>query len=607
MDIERKGQVRQKVFPEQSIRSHNREQKIQSHAQMLMVLDAMAATSTLSLEEIAVYVVNAVRQGLDLEYLSLLLINEERDRLEPIASNVVTHRKNEKPSGLQLGQGIAGWVAAHGAVLRVGDVSQDPRHTISDSLWPSNVRSELAVPLKVGNRVIGVIDAASPRLDSFSDADEHLLTALAQQLTIVVENTRRYQEAEKQFEEVSALYQLAQRINTSLNIQQVLDSIVWSLKETMGCRGCSIALLDPTDNVLEIRTAAGVERQWERDFRLRLGEGIAGRVALEGTPIYVPNVLEQDDFIYFDPSVQSLLTVPLTLQQRVIGTLTVDSDQVNAFSKSDERLLTIAATQAAIAIENAQLYASLEQRAQNLAEAYADLKRADRLKGEIVQNVSHELRTPLTFVKSYVKLLLDEEIGPLNPEQKKYLEITTKKTDVITQLVNNIMIMQQTDQVLVKRESVSLTELARQAIQEHTAEAQEAGLILIENVDDSPPVTGDKDQLLQVFDNLIGNAIKFSPHNGQITVAVEDIGTMVQASVSDQGIGIPQNQQKRIFERFYQIDGSARRRFGGTGLGLAIVKRILEAHEGQVWVESEPGKGSTFYITVPKVQESQTN
>jgi len=103
------------------------------------------------------------------------------------------------------------------------------------------------------------------------------------------------------------------------------------------------------------------------------------------------------------------------------------------------------------------------------------------------------------------------------------------------------------------------------------------------------------------------NAIKFSPDNGQITVTAKDAKTMIQVSVADQGIGIPKNQQERIFERFYQIDGSPRRRFGGTGMGLAIIKRILEAHDGQVWVESELGQGSTFYITIPKYQRPQAN
>ncbi|MEE8390764.1 MAG: GAF domain-containing protein, partial [Anaerolineae bacterium] len=490
--------MRQKTSASQPTRSYDLEQGTETFARTLAVLDAMAAASTLALEEITDHVVNAVQQSLDFEHLSLLLVNAERGRLEPIGGDVEANLlgKKEKPLELRLGQGLLGWVAEHGTVLRVGDISQDHRHTTTDSLWPSDTHSVLIVPLMAQDRIIGVIDVASSHLDAFSDSDEHLMTTIAQRLSVIVENASQYHGTEKQLAEISVLYQLAQRINASLHVQQVLESIVWSLKQTMECRGCSIALIDPVNNMLEIRTAAGVEHKWERDFRLRLGEGIAGRVALEGTPIYVPNVSEQDGFIFFDPSVRSLLTVPLTLQQRVIGTLTVDSDQTDAFSESDERLLTIAATQAAIAIENARLYASLEQRAQNLAEAYAELKQADRLKGEIVRNVSHELRMPLTFVKSYVSLLLDEGAGPLNAEQKEYLEIVARKIDVVTQLVNNITVMQQAEQILVKREAVSLTELAQQAIQDHTAQAKEAGLTFVENLPSGlPPVVGDQDQL----------------------------------------------------------------------------------------------------------------
>jgi signal transduction histidine kinase len=495
-----------------------------------------------------------------------------------------------------IGEGIVGRVAETGQTLLVNDVSK------SKDL----VGSELAVPIKKTApeyAVIGVLDVQSPEQGAFSQHDVVTMEALADQLGIAIDDVGLYEEIRRHLEELTILYQLARQMNTSLNTQEVLDSIVWSLRQGMGCRGCSIALLDPVDNALEIRASAGVKSRWKRDFKLRLGEGIAGRVALEGTSVYVSDVLELDEFIFFDSSVRSLLTVPLTLQQRVIGTLSVDSDQPGAFSEADERLLTIAATQAAIAIENARLYASLEQRARNLAEAYAELKKADRLKDEIVQNVSHELRTPLTFVKSYVELLLDENAGPLTADQKAYLEIVVEKTAVVTRLVSDIMALQQAEQVPDRRELVSLTEVARRAIRGCAATAEKTGLTLVEHLpDDLLLVTGDEDRLLQVFDNLLGNAIKFSPDGGQIEVTVEDAGAVVQVSVSDQGIGIPKDQQKRIFERFYQVDGSARRRFGGAGLGLAIVKRILEAHEGQVWVESESGRGSTFYFTIPKYQ-----
>jgi len=575
----------------------------QGRLEELIVLDNVAAavTSGLDLEEIADHVITAVQQGRGFEGLRLLLIDREQGVLEPLGHEGQTSLSQPRQGSLELhvGEGLAGWVAENGTAARVSDVAQDPRCT-SGALGAG---SALVIPLAVGDRVIGVLHATSGDLDAFSAEDERLMTTVARQLAFAIENARLHQETEWRLAEVSALYDLARQISTSLDVQEVLDAIVWSLKQAVRCRACSIALLDPVDEVLEIRAAAGIDDRWKRDFQLKLGEGIAGQVALEGQPLYVSDTLELDDFIFFDRSVRSLLTVPLSMQQRVIGTLSVDSDQPHAFSEGDERLLTIAAAQAAVAIEKARLYANLEQRAKHLAQAYAELKEADRLKDEVVQNVSHELRTPLTFVKGYVQLLLEGNGGPLAEEQKEYLSIVAEKTDIITGLVSDIMFLQQADRMPSNKTPVSLTKLAWRALRGCAATAEKAELTLVENLpEDISPVTGSEGRLLQVFDNLLGNAIKFSPAGGTITVTVEDAGAMVRASVSDQGIGIPKDQQERIFERFYQVNGSARRRFSGTGLGLAIVKRIVETHGGEVWVESEQGQGSTFHFTIPKYQ-----
>ena len=567
----------------------------------LSVLDevALAVSSRLDLETVAIRVTNAVRRGLDSANLDLLLVNDKLHTLEQIGDQVDGSTCENELRDSHVDQDIVAWVIEHGAPLRVGDAPRDLDYAAESP----DLRSILAVPLTAGDQIIGVLYASSSRPDAFGGDDERLMITVARQLAFAIENARLHQETERRLVEVSALYELARQMSTSLDVQEVLDSIVWSLKQAVGCRACSIALLEPIEDVLEIRAAAGIEDQWKRNFSLRLGEGIAGRVALEGKPIYVPDVLELDDFIFFDPSVRSLLTVPLTMQQRVIGTLSVDSDRPLAFSTADERLLTVAATQAAVAIEKARLYANLEQRAKNLTEAYAELKEADRLKDEVVQNVSHELRTPLTFVKGYVQLLLEGNAGELTDEQKDYLAIVAEKTDVITGLVSNIMFLQQADQVPGNMKPVSLTKVAWGALRGCAATAEKANLTLVEHLpNDLPPVAGNEARLLQVFDNLLGNAIKFSPDGGRIAVTVEDVGQMVQASVSDQGIGIPQDQQDKVFERFYQVNGSARRRFSGVGLGLAIVKRIVETHGGQVWVESKPRKGSTFYFAIPKYQ-----
>lgn len=548
------------------------------------------------LQEMVGQAIEAIQHSLACDDLSVLIVDEKQGILKPLSHPA------EGDAAFDWDPGLLGWVVEHGQALRVDDVTCDPR---CDAPMPG-IRSALVVPVCDQNRVIAVICLASRQPGAFEAGDERLLVWAAQQIAITVENARLRHEMERRLEEVSALYQLAEQVGVSLDVQEVLESIVQSLKRAMQCRGCSIALLDAEKAVLEIRASAGIDEKWVQAFELQLGEGIAGKVAQDGMPIYAPDILACESFITFDPSVRSLLTVPLMLQQRIIGTLTIDSDQPDAFSKMDEHFLTIAAAQAAVAIEKARLYASLEQRAQNLAEAYTEIKRADRLKGEIVRNVSHELRMPLTFVKSYVDLLLEEHAGPLSDLQKHYLVIVAEKTNHVTRLVSDIVSFEQVDRTPCRREPVSLTDLAQQCLERYATLAGENGLFLIEAwPDDVPLALGDRDKLVQVFDHLVKNAIKFSPEGGRIVVSIEETETSIQVAISDEGIGIPQDQQTHIFERFYQVDGSARRRFGGAGLGLAIVKRIVDAHEGKIWVESMPGQGSTFYFSIPRYQPPQ--
>ena len=273
---------------------------------------------------------------------------------------------------------------------------------------------------------------------------------------------------------------------------------------------------------------------------------------------------------------------------------------MDAFSDDVGRLLSIAASQAAVAIENAKLAQGLKERAEKLEEAYVELQEADRKKDEFVQNVSHELRTPLTFVKAYVELFLDGALGPINDSQRESLGIVIRRTESITRLVNDILILQQLDRGSMEMKALAIGDLVLSAVQSARPTATQAGLkIQTEIAEGLPLAYGDIDRLHQVLDNLLGNAIKFSPDGGTITVRVYPLDDAIRLEVADQGIGIPAAKIDKIFERFYQVDGSSRRRFPGTGLGLAIVKRIVEAHNGHIWVESVEGQGSTFFFTLP--------
>jgi signal transduction histidine kinase len=425
---------------------------------------------------------------------------------------------------------------------------------------------------------------------------------LAGQLAPRIENARLYQETQQRLAEVSTLYAFAEKLTSSLDLPELLDLICVTLKQVLECRGVSISLLVPDTQVLEIRAAAGLQTKWREAAKLKVGEGISGKVAATASPIYVPDARSLPDFIFFDPVVRSLLVVPLMVKDRVIGTLAIDQAVPEAFNKDDERLLVIAAAQAAVAIENAQLYLALKERADKLEQAYRELQEIDRLKDELVQNVSHELRTPLTFIKGYVELMLDQDMGPLNEVQRESLSIVADKTNALTRLVSDIIFLQQVERESLDLSQYNMRDVARLALHSCEVAATNLGIALrLEAPVDLPPISIDRDRINQVFDNLLGNAIKFSPRGGIITIGIEDSGEFVKLSVADTGVGIPPDKLSRVFDRFYQVDGSATRRFGGAGLGLAIAKRIVEAHGGQIWAESEVGEGSTFYFTLPKV------
>ena len=199
-----------------------------------------------------------------------------------------------------------------------------------------------------------------------------------------------------------------------------------------------------------------------------------------------------------------------------------------------------------------------------------------------------------------MELFLAGTLGKLTDTQQEKMQIVAERTDRVIDMVNDILALQQVERGGVHFAVVHLEQVARAEVRSARAIAQQEGLILIEDyAPDLNPVFGDRERLARVLVNLIGNAIKFTPPGGTITVRLYSAGDFVQADVIDQGIGIAQDEQDKIFGRFYQVDGSSKRRFGGTGLGLAIAKEIITAHGGKITVSSEPGKGSTFSFTVP--------
>jgi len=231
------------------------------------------------------------------------------------------------------------------------------------------------------------------------------------------------------------------------------------------------------------------------------------------------------------------------------------------------------------------------------------LKELDRLKTEFVNTVNHELRTPLTSIKEGINLVLDGSSGPVTSEQIRFLQIAKNNIDRLHRMINNLLDISKIEagKMELHRNRFELPLLLEEAVATHRLEAKEKGVQLsFETVPDVLPVEVDHDRFLQVLGNLVNNAIKFTPQGGKIRVAAQAQDEhFVCIVVEDNGFGIKKEDQNKLFGKFQQIIDGNGRKTGGTGLGLAICKAIVEAHGGKIWVESEYGKGSRFYFTLP--------
>jgi len=495
--------------------------------------------------------------------------------------------------------GLTATVVHSGEALVIDDASGHPLFQRPDAAgW--GVEAIAGFPLKHGGRVIGAFTVTYLEPHTFSPDELLLMNLLADQAAVAVENARLFADAQQRLRSMSALVEMAKQVTGNLKVRSVMQTTVQTLQKLLRARASTIALISDDDQELVVEAGAGIKPEYRR-VRMRLGEGVSGRAVSEQRLIYVRDTQEEANFLFFDQVLRSLLVVPLVSRNEVIGTLTVDSDRPYAFNDSDIQLMTIAAAQVSVAIANARLFEEVEERAAELAVAYEELKESDRLKDELVQNVSHELRTPLTFVRGYIDLLLEGEMGALAPRQQSALQIVAEKTNEITRLVEDIMSLQRIDADNLIWERFPMRELIKIALDCHQMSADKQNLTLkFEGPPDPAMLEADKGRINQVLDNLIGNALKFSPDGGTIEVSLETSPERLHVVVSDEGIGVPADKVGRIFDRFYQIDGSSRRRFGGAGIGLAIVKRIVDAHQGEIWVESEVNKGSAFHFTLPR-------
>lgn len=450
-------------------------------------------------------------------------------------------------------------------------------------------------------------------------AQEYLLKPYRmEQLTVIVaklldarrealHNEALLADARRRVNELAILNHVGQMVTRSLDLDKVLRLVLEQIRDALQVESCSIALIE--DQRLVFKVALGPAAEQVKAFTLSPGQGLMGHCVAENRPILVNHVhkdarhyREIDDETCYDS--RSILCMPMTTtQDKVIGAIEVINRLDNqGFGQSDLDLLRAITVSASVAVENALLHERLAQRATELKAALDELQELDRLKSEFVQNISHELRTPLTFIKGYVELVQSQMLGELNEEQSQSLALVADQAEVLTRMVNDIILMQEYQMDCGQIRVMSLWDVLSQVVDEYRS----AGLghrVLLEGAERQAGdcvIQGHPEYLAKVLRNLVDNGLKFDPNHGPVNLALRKVEGGWEIQVSDQGIGIPESEWENIFERFYQVDGSSTRQYGGTGLGLAVAKEIIEAHGGHVWVQSQQGRGSTFGVFLPE-------
>jgi signal transduction histidine kinase len=472
----------------------------------------------------------------------------------------------------------------------------------------------------VKTEAIGVLETINKSDNAeFTPEDEALLSAFANHAAIAIQNARLFEETHRRLAEVSTLYTLADQMTKVVDPNRVIESAISLIRGALDCSGCCLFLTEKTDAMerLVLWTSTGWYESTSPDPNLDYLTELAQTLLSNPQPIHISDICKPQIISPVEPpaadqavlQLRSLLIIPLMLKDKLLGALAVNDQQSNAFSQPEvEHLLIITAAQLSTAIENVRLYENLEQHTKELEAALAEVQEANRLRAEFVQHVSHELRTPLTFIRAYIDLMLEGGLGEISAPVQEKLQLLSQKSHTIIRLVEDIVSLQKVESGYLKLSLISPYDLIHYAWQSATASAAEFGIkIIADRAADLPLIPVDSDRIGQVFDNLIGNALRFSQPGSEIKISAERDGAAIKFSVQDHGVGIPADELNHIFEKFYQVKQTTPKSKGykGSGLGLAIVKQIIDAHQGQISVASEPGQGTIFSFWLPIYPENQ--
>ncbi len=549
-----------------------------------------------SREEIVRTLRESVKHLIDGEcaFLSLLSQNKTHYVISTLSPLMDAIELDHKHFSVEIG--MPGWAIQNAASIVVDIESAPSFHpSLEGKLKDLGISSLIIVPLRSSEDILGALLFGSSKPNAYIEADLWLAQLLALQVSVTLRHTMLLERAQKRVVQIGLVNLVASKLTSSLDIDELLNSASDSIQTNFQYFDVTILLVNREENELILTAHAGNYVDFlPHGYRQKISHGIVGWVAEHGQSVLANDVsLDPRYLAYQYHNTNSELALPIIIDNEVVGVLNVEDTKLYAFDETDVVVLETLCDQLASAIHNAKLFDQIKKANQRLVEL-------DRLKTDFVGIVSHDFRTPLSTIMLAAKSLLRREISP--ERLREYLNIIVDQADKLSKLAEDTLSFAKIEsgQLNYQFKVVNVEAIIQEAV---SMVKVSAGHSFESSVDlNCSFVRGDQNKLRQVLQNLISNAVKYSPAGGQIKVIVtpSDQPDEVLFAVGDQGLGIPEEYLGRLFQKYTRVDSGEAGKIKGTGLGLWICREIIKAHGGRIWVESEVGKGSTFKFCVKK-------
>jgi len=445
---------------------------------------------------------------------------------------------------------------------------------------------------------------------SFNNLDEQAKLILKTDLEL----NRAQEELDKRLASLDALQRTSRLISTTLDEAEIFRRLDKSLMLQLGFEQILVFILDKKKNLIPRVNSGFSDSKIQEASDQLLKDTSFSSLFKEGYALSsaTTSKAKKEKIIAFFGASNFILS-PILTQDGTIGVIFVgNQNETQTMSEADEEMISILTNQIGQSLENAQLFeqvyksrqeleSRIQERTRQLASALEKVQKISRTKTEFVSAVSHELRTPLTSIKGYASILMTGKLGEIPDKVKERLEKINKHSDNLVELINELLDISRIEsgRVDMKFEKIpvkSLIENARDLLMLQMKEKQIT--FSCEIAEKTPNILIDQKQIERVFINLLSNAIKYTP-NGKINIKASHNEKEVLFEIEDTGSGIKADDLPRLFDEFYRVDDELNQNIKGTGLGLSLAKHIITAHQGEIWVTSEIGIGTTFHFTIP--------